>query len=191
MIWDIFVSIFAIAAVLSLYLVTIYKRDKKNYAEWEENQKLELEYERAITPKFNASEYMERIEKASLKILEERQPVSQVITLWWGLDGLQMNEDGSAEWVSRRKPKPLPDVWSMCQATTPIRLEGMSQAPQDEIEALKKQLNMMNFDSALQLQMRLVSMSLQSCEALYPSYLNCGHMYLNQQIEQCCCNRLL
>lgn len=39
MLWDIFVIIFAVTAVAWLYLVTLYKRDKKNYVEWKEEQK--------------------------------------------------------------------------------------------------------------------------------------------------------
>lgn len=199
MIWDIFVIIFSVTAVAWLYLVTLYKRDMKNYVEWKEEQRCELEYKRAITPQFNVSEYMERIEKAYLEILETRQPISQSITLWWGLDGLRLKEDGTTEWVSRKKPKPLPDVWSVSQTTTtimckiigdPIRTD-MQQAPQDEIAALKKQLNVMELNEAIQHHMSIIGASLQSSVTPYPSYLECGHMYLERQIEQCCCNRLL
>lgn len=199
MIWDIFVIIFSVTAVSCLYLVTMYKRDKGEYDRWKEEQRWELKYKRAITPRFNALEYMERIEKVSLEILERKQPTSQVITLWWGLDGLRLKEDGTTEWVSRKKPKPLPDVWSMSQTTTtimckiigdPIRTD-MQQAPQDEISALKKQLNVMELNEAIQHHMSIISASLQSSVTLYPSYLECGHMYFERQIEQCCCNRLM
>ena len=52
---------------------------------------------------FTVSEYFSRIERAHLDILEDLKPVSKVITLWLGLDGLQLNEDGTTEWVSRKK----------------------------------------------------------------------------------------
>lgn len=52
------------------------------------------------------SEYLERIERAHLDILESLEPVNRSITLWWGFDGLQVNEGGALEWVSRRKKKP-------------------------------------------------------------------------------------
>ena len=45
-------------------------------------------------------------EKEILKIEEEkerREPY--IITLWLGLDGLRINEDGSYEWVDRRPKK--------------------------------------------------------------------------------------
>lgn len=191
MIWDIFVIIFSVTAFTWLYVVTLYKRDKKNHVEWKEEQRCELEYKRAITPRFNVFEYMERIEKAFLETLETRQPISRSITLWWGLDGLRLNEDGTMTWVSRKKPKTLPAIWDMCQTTTPIRTEGMQQAPEDEIAALKRQLNIMNLNEAMQHQNALIIASLQSNATPYPSYFECGHMYLEKQIEQCCCNKLL
>lgn len=191
MIWDIFVIIFSVTAFTWLYVVTLYKRDKKNHVEWKEEQRCELEYKRAITPRFNVFEYMERIEKAFLETLETRQPISRSITLWWGLDGLRLNEDGIMTWVSRKKPKTLPAIWDMCQTTTPIRTEGMQQAPEDEIAALKRQLNIMNLNEAMQHQNALIIASLQSNATPYPSYFECGHMYLEKQIEQCCCNKLL
>lgn len=54
---------------------------------------------------FVVSEYLARIEKASLDILESREPTDKIIILWWGLDGLRLNEDGSLEWVSRKRPE--------------------------------------------------------------------------------------
>lgn len=54
---------------------------------------------------FVISEYYARTEQAALDILETQEPVDQTIVLWWGLDGLRLNEDGTLEWVSRKKPK--------------------------------------------------------------------------------------
>lgn len=53
---------------------------------------------------FSTSKYLEVIEKAHLSILEEqenREPY--IITLWWGLDGVRLNDAGEVEWISRRK----------------------------------------------------------------------------------------
>lgn len=45
------------------------------------------------------------IEKECLKLQEELEKQDPyIITLWWGFDGLRLNEDGSTEWISRRKP---------------------------------------------------------------------------------------
>lgn len=55
-------------------------------------------------PVFSVPKYLDRIEKASDEILEQRENSEKyVCILWWGLDGLRMNEDGSLEWVSKRK----------------------------------------------------------------------------------------
>lgn len=56
---------------------------------------------------FVVSEYLTRIEKASIEILESRKPIEQIVILWWGLDGLRLNEDGTVEWISRKKPSPV------------------------------------------------------------------------------------
>lgn len=53
---------------------------------------------------WSLSEYLSRIEKTSLDILESVEPIDKTITLWWGFDGIHLNEDGTTEWVSRRKP---------------------------------------------------------------------------------------
>jgi len=48
---------------------------------------------------FVVSEYLARIEKENLEILESREPVEQIVILWWGLDGLRLNEDGTTEQI--------------------------------------------------------------------------------------------
>lgn len=63
------------------------------------------------------SEYLSRIEKTTLDILESVEPIDKTITLWWGFDGIRLNEDGTTEWVSRRKPaesifyQPCQSIW--------------------------------------------------------------------------------
>lgn len=54
---------------------------------------------------FCVSAYMERMERETIKILNTKESNDKTITLWWGLDGLRLNEDGSIEWISRRKQK--------------------------------------------------------------------------------------
>lgn len=57
---------------------------------------------------WTVSDYMGRMERACLDIQERRTPVERTITLWWGLDGLRLAEDGSMEWASRRQERPGP-----------------------------------------------------------------------------------
>lgn len=64
---------------------------------------------------FTVSEYLSRIERANLDILENLKPVSKAITLWLGLEGLRLNEDGTMEWVSRKR-KPAEQSMQMANA---------------------------------------------------------------------------
>lgn len=52
---------------------------------------------------FSVSEYLTRIEQEHIKILEakENEP-KYTVTLWIGLNGIRMNEDGSLEWINRK-----------------------------------------------------------------------------------------
>lgn len=79
------------------------------------------------TRMFSVSEYLSRIERAHLDILEGMEPINRSITLWWGLDGLQLNEDGTTKWVSRKR-KPVETVFCQtCQSVRPIQT-GLQQA---------------------------------------------------------------
>lgn len=56
---------------------------------------------------FSIDSYFERIDKVICDILQERERQKPPeIVLWWGLDGLRMNCDGSTEWISKRQPQP-------------------------------------------------------------------------------------
>lgn len=57
---------------------------------------------------FSVAEYMDRIDRAQVEILSNQKPVDQTIILWWGLDGLRLNEDGTLEWITRKKEMPKP-----------------------------------------------------------------------------------
>ena len=79
---------------------------------------------------FGVYEYLSRIENATLEIEENKKPADPVIVLWWGLDGLRLNQDGSMEWISRKKPKPVNQnvSYQPCQAIHPIQT-GMLRYP--------------------------------------------------------------
>lgn len=63
-------------------------------------------------PPFFVSEYLERLEKACIEMWEQQAPVDNSITLWWGLDGLRMEPDGSTRWISKRKRNYLIPAYS-------------------------------------------------------------------------------
>lgn len=55
------------------------------------------------TVEFSVSEYLDRVEREALKLCEESEKQEPLkIVLWWGLDGLQLNDDGSLEWIRRK-----------------------------------------------------------------------------------------
>lgn len=53
---------------------------------------------------FSPSQYMDRIEKENIKILQDREKQEPyTIILWLNLQGLRLNDDGSFEWIERVK----------------------------------------------------------------------------------------
>ncbi len=89
---------------------------------------------------FSVSKYLSRIEEASLEILENLEPINGAITLWWGLDGLRLNEDGTTEWVSRRK-KPVETVlYQPCQSVMPIQAEHQQARWTDQTQSTRAQI---------------------------------------------------
>lgn len=73
---------------------------------------------------FSVTEYFDRMERESLKLAERKQ--QYLIVLWWGFDGLRLNEDGTTEWISRKQyaPPKAPNV----------------SATSSEIEKIEKEL---------------------------------------------------
>lgn len=130
-------------------------------------RKKRSEPEQACTV-FYASEYLSRIEQASLDIMEDRDPVDTVIILWWGLDGLRLNEDGTMEWISRKKPEPVSRnvFYQPSQYFHPIQT-GMFQF--DQTQSTRAQIDeLMSKNASLQIQ------AAQTAQ--------------NAAIIQCCCN---
>lgn len=156
------VVVFFVSAVIVFLLYFIYDKI----------QRKQIQYQAKIEP-FVVSEYYGRMEKVTLEILEAREPVNKTITLWWGLDGLRLNEDGTSKWISREKPKPVLEnpVFQNCQFV-PIYnpdLLAQTQSTRESIDALMKQ-NISLQMQALQEQQRMQLVnSLQQCCVQYPS----------------------
>lgn len=90
---------------------------------------------------FKISEYLSRIERSYLDMLENLQPIDKTITLWIGLEGLRLNEDGTTEWLSRKNPAENV-FYQPCQSIQPMRTGlGFEQAQctRAQIEALMAQ----------------------------------------------------
>lgn len=126
---------------------------------------------------FSVSEYLSRIERAYLDILEGLEPVSKTITLWLGLDGLRLNEDGTLEWVSRKR-KPVETVfYQPCQSIQ--AWTGQTQSTRAQIEAMMNQGQTLQMRSCQSMQMENV---LQQCCAQAPAY------YAPYRYAGCCGN---
>lgn len=144
---------------------------------------------------FVLSEYFERTEKAFIDTLQKRNHIDRTIVLWYGLDGLRMNEDGTFEWISREKPKTANQntFYQMCQST-PILFDGLqnTQASQEQIFALKMQLDIANFNTAMQQQMQRINSALQSYMVPMHGYIGYSpylqSVALSSSLSQCCCN---
>ena len=89
---------------------------------------------------FVISEYYDRTEQAAIDILETQEPVDQTIILWWGLDGLRLNEDGTLEWASRRKPRPV-DTGELLGFGKYMVLQNPEQQTTTQMEQMRQQIN--------------------------------------------------
>lgn len=122
---------------------------------------------------FVISEYYARIEQAALDILEQQEPVDQTIILWWGLDGLRLNEDGELEWISRKTPKPVNQNVSYhpCQSIPAYNpnLFAQMQNTRASINALMDQTASLQTQALQAQQTAQVINSLQQCCVQYPA----------------------
>lgn len=146
--------IYSIIFYVSYNFIYLIITDMKTALSIKQQENIE-NHSKLVEP-FVLSEYFERIEKAFIDILQTQTPIDCTIVLWFGLDGLRMNEDGTFEWISRVQPKHSYQntFYQMCQSA-PILFDGLqnTQATQEQIFALKMQLDMTNFNIALQNQM--------------------------------------
>ena len=122
---------------------------------------------------FVVSEYYDRMEKATLDILKQQEPVDQTIILWWGLDGLRMNEDGELEWISRKTPKPVNQNVSYhpCQSiqTYNPNLFDQTQSTRASIDALMAQNVSLQMQAYQAQQIEQLINSMQQCCVQYPA----------------------
>lgn len=78
---------------------------------------------------FSHIDYLSRIETLCETLWQEPHE-KYVLILWWGLDGLRLNEDGTRKWISKAKPKPeLKEdmVNSMCNVYNALPYYSMEQ----------------------------------------------------------------
>ena len=135
-----------------------------------------------MTEQYSVSKYLSRIEASHLDKNQTKHPTDKTITLWWGLDGLRLNEDGTMEWVSRKKKRTsesAPYQPCQCQSIQPFQTSMLHQARwTDQTQCTREQIQaLMNRNAALQVQCgqsdQMIN-GLQQCyvqyQAQYPPY---------------------
>lgn len=74
---------------------------------------------------FSVMKYFDRMDQALEDILQKQRPVDKTVILWWGLDGLTLDENGDLKWISRKRPASLYPGYSvfanaLLNATFPV-----------------------------------------------------------------------
>lgn len=143
--------------------------------------------------------YYDLLERTVLEIQEERERAPKYfLTLWWGLDGFQEREDGTWEWISRRKKEtPIPafapcsSVWNTtpminyldcCQASEADRLRFSCAQAQNAAAFLSRQQGGPDATIA-RLQSELASVN-------HNIAINQQHQRLIEMLNQSCTNNL-
>lgn len=181
-IWFSIIGVSCLIVFLSRFIAS--RVNRKN-----DTPKLEIE-------PFSVPAYFDRMEQIALDILEKQEPIGKTIILWWGLDGLRLNEDGTLEWISRKKQKPdmqgTPDPYVIPTGLFSNNvfyqpLQSIMQA--DETQSKRAQIEeLMMRNSALQNQTtQLAQSAAMFCmltQPLTPVY----PFAILSPLTQCCCN---
>jgi len=135
---------------------------------------------------FVLSEYFDRMEKTNLEILEQRVQVKQVIILWWGLDGLQLSENGTLKWISRKKQPIVSNVYQPWQT-------GNLMAQLDACQPMETRIDILRLQAAQAMQNATAVSMLQCYASPYSPYVYGGNIELGRrfyapQLTNSCCN---
>ena len=115
---------------------------------------------------FSVSEYYKRLEKYSLSLQSEKESRNlYLITLWWGFDGLRLNEDGTTTWINR-KPKLIPEPDYYAQQNMNRILPTPSYQIGCQVQSLQSQI----FQQQQTIQMQ--NMINQLNPSIYPAYIS-------------------
>lgn len=164
-----FISLHA-AIIVAFCVVAICKSRKKQHCEKFSPFPAEL---------FHEPREPFDIERETLKILEEKENEEPyLITLWWGFDGLRLNDDGTMEWISRR-PKLKPETDYSVLQNTCADYSGSAQSVasilQDSMRNQVQSLQMHQMQSQFQTLQAL--QMLKPPPAPYIGYQYCGQYY--------------
>lgn len=117
-------------------------------------------------PKFSVSSYLQRVQDLSDELQHEKeQSTNYRIVLWWGIDGLTLNADGSYKWIKKEIIKfttltSPAGAWyesmvqQICCTSQYQRFDSMLQCQQSRIDELQMQNTMLQLQCAQQQQMQ-------------------------------------
>lgn len=140
-----------------------------------------------------------------LKEAEKMREELPLVTLWWGLDGLQMNRDGTLEWIDIRPPKqeyyaispdrivapPIPTYPLACTKVYQPILYGFdcrNATPEDRISFLKAQQQSLQLKQTQSYQTRAILDNLKQWEVVNEekgSYVKVTDISGNSYLEPC------
>lgn len=181
--------------VLKDYLDT---RDSLAFAEFRKRSSKQIEEK---PPDRDIQKELDDILKEAEKIREDLP----LVTLWWGLDGLQMKRDGTLEWISK-KPRPVEPYWlgpdlihsypiptyplACMRAYQPILygLDCQNASPEDRISFLEAQERELTSAMAQSYQTRAILDNLKQWEVVNEekgSYVKVTDISGNSYLEPC------
>lgn len=185
--------IYAVSILFGVIVTTIINRKEEKRRE--EMQRIIAgmmqRHKQLATPTWKPSEYLSRIEQASVEIMSQTEPVDKIIVLWWGLDGLRLNEDGSLEWVGRKKEPAQEPVNQnvFCQSPqsmVPVnhqldRRINMCHGLRSEVDAMRMQIDAIRAQNEARRQYAQASAHMQLPPNYQPAYFYSG-------LTGCCCD---
>lgn len=153
---------------------------------------------------FKISEYFNRMEQTTIDILNEQNQIDKTIILWWGLDGLRLNENESFEWIIRKKQKLNSQniFYQPCQSiqndiNSKLMLCNQTQSIRTQIEELMMQNMVLQNQAAQYIQNATIINMLTphippkfSCYSpcMQPQYMATFSYPVYYPLMQCCCN---
>lgn len=151
---------------------------------------------------FSLTAYFDRTEKLYISLLEEAENFKpEPIILWWGIDGLRLNDDGTTEWV-RKEPiqeqkygswhesgfgcaggigNYIASDYSVLQDLDRIKNIISNNSLQTQTQCMQSEWNKLQFLRAQQIQNKIMMNSIQPF--YYPQYYpNFYQGYMGQSI---------
>lgn len=122
---------------------------------------------------YSISDYYGRMEKYQLSLQaekESREPY--LLILWWGFDGLRLNEDDTTEWISRRPTPKQTEIkhQSLNPLITQIS-QSACQSTSAQIASLQSQMQQcMNTAAQMQQYQNIINALHPASYPAYPTY---------------------